>query len=87
MEFEASGDNSSLLTHSELAAKLKIDVPEVHRRRRLGIFPYLLLGPKVVRYYWPSVLAALQQRETTGPLKPSPNPRARKAPEVAKSDG
>jgi hypothetical protein len=78
MELEASDVNSSLLTHQELAAKLKIDVAEVHRRRRLGIFPYLLLGPKVVRYYWPSVLAALQQRETTGPLKASPNPKARR---------
>lgn len=76
-----------LLTHRELADLLRVSVEEVHVRRRRGDFPYLLLGAKSIRYEWSAVNEALHRFERSGPSKASPNPKARKAPEVAKSDG
>ena len=80
--------DDELLTHEELAGRFKVKEREIHRRRTAGDIPFVLLGPKIIRYRWISVLEALENFERRGPLKPSPNPRARsKAPEVAKSDG
>jgi hypothetical protein len=73
-----SSTQNCRLTHEELAARLKMEVLEVHRRRRNGEIPYLLLGQKVIRYQWANVLAAFQKLERTGPVKASPNPKARK---------
>ena len=44
--------DDELLTHEELAGRFKVKEREIHRRRTAGDIPFVLLGPKIIRYRW-----------------------------------